>query len=251
MEEWQKPETITLWVAIGIILLLLLLVFIILLVRVMFNKMVKTRVAAANEKWKHQEELFESAIETQEVERKRIAEDLHDDLIGKLLVLQMENQINVKHETSLELIAESINIARRISHDLSPPLIEYSSLQELTSDVLEPWSKVMKVSTLFDVRLDINYSDHFKINFIRILQEVVTNIIKHAEASKIDLRFKQTKSSLTIIIKDDGKGFDLSENVKGLGLTNIETRVKYLKGFYKVKSKKDRGTQNLFVFKMI
>lgn len=250
MEEWQKPETIILWLTVGIVFLLLLLLFIIILIKTMFNKMVQNRIAKASVKWQHQQDLLESTIETQEIERKRIAEDLHDALIGKLIVLQMENQINVKYEPFKVLIEEGINTARRISHDLSPPLIEYTPLIELISDILTPWEKVKSIISNFDVRVEITHTDSFKINLTRILQEVITNIIKHAEAKKIEVRLRQTESSLIIVIEDNGVGFDTQKNIKGLGLTNIETRVKYLKGHYKVKSTKSKGTTNLFFFNM-
>lgn len=250
MEEWQKPETITLWLTVGIVFLLLLLLFIIVLVKTMFNKIVETRIAEASIKWQHQQELLESAIETQEIERKRIAEDLHDALIGKLIVLQMENQINIKHAPFKDLIEESINTARRISHDLSPPLIEYTPLTELVSDILIPWKKVKNIKSNFDVRFEITHTDNFKINLTRILQEVITNIVKHAEANQIEVEYRQTKAKLMIKIKDDGIGFDTAKKAKGLGMTNIETRVKYLKGLYKIKSIQSKGTTNLFYFKL-
>lgn len=250
MEEWQKPETITLWLTVGIVFLLLLLLFIIILVKTMFNKIVETRIAEASIKWQHQQELLESAIETQEIERKRIAEDLHDALIGKLVVLQMENQIYVKHNVFKELIEESINTARRISHDLSPPLIEYTPLTELISDILIPWEKVKDITSNFDVRFEVDHTNTFKINLTRILQEVITNIVKHAEASQIEVEYRQTKSKLMIKIQDNGIGFDTTKKTKGIGMINIETRVKYLKGYYKIKSIKSKGTINLFYFKL-
>ncbi|MCT4581553.1 MAG: ATP-binding protein [Flavobacteriales bacterium] len=250
MEEWEKTETIALWVTLGVLLVLLLLAFIILLVKLMFNKMVKARMTEAKAKLKHQQELFESAIETQEKERKRIAEDIHDALIGKLLVLQMENQINKANGVNSKLLEDSISVARRISHDLSPPLIEYTQLIDLLQEVMEPWKEIKTIDSIVEIRYDVKYSDSFKINLTRILQEVITNIIKHADATKIEFRYRQTKRSLVVQIIDNGVGFDRKQNVKGLGLTNIENRVSYLKGKYHIKSFIGQGTNYLFYFKM-
>ena len=79
MEEWQNPETIVLWIIIAIVFFLLLLTFIVLLVRAFFQKIVKTKLAESKAKLKHQQNLLETAIKTQEKERKRIAADLHDE----------------------------------------------------------------------------------------------------------------------------------------------------------------------------
>ena len=83
----------------------------------------------------------------------------------------------------------------------------------------------------------------------RVIQEVITNIIKHANATEIHFHLKQTENYMALRISDNGKGYDTEKNSKGLGTKNIETRVQYLKGVYKVKSELKKGTSNLFLFK--
>ncbi len=249
MEEWQKPETIALWIAIIIGFLLLLLAFIIVLVRAMFRKIMKTRIAEEQAKLAHQKSLLTTTIETQEKERKRIAADLHDALIGKLTVIKMKNEMAQQDSETVGMLDESITIARRISHDLSPPLLEYTALPDLISDVVDPWKEKVTVTDQYDVRTEDTHTNKFKIQLTRIIQEVLTNISKHAEATHIHIHFRSTDRGVCVLIVDNGKGFNAETNHKGLGLTNIETRVQYLGGKYRMRSKINEGTAALFVFK--
>lgn len=250
MEEWQKPEIITLWIVIIVVFLILLLAFITLLIRSIFIKKIKTKIAESNAKLQHQQVLLETTIKTQEKERKRIAADLHDALIGKLMVLQMSKQVNADEKDTIHLVDECITVARSISHDLSPPLLEYTTLQDLISDLLHPWKEKIIINIKNDIRSDYDYTNEFKIQLIRIIQELITNILKHAEATEIQCVYRQTKKRLILQIKDNGKGYDTKKSEKGLGLNNIETRVQYLKGCYHLKSKVNKGTTALFLFKL-
>ena len=248
MEEWQKSETIVLWLIIAVSFLSLLLVFIIFLSRMMFKKMLIRKTEEAKIKLAHQQHLTNAVIKTQEKERKRIAADLHDALISKLTIIQIKEQAKEENNETAALLSESIGIARGISHDLSPPLMEHTSLEELMEELLHPWKEVVEIVYQLDIREEIDHSNEFKIQFIRIVQEILTNISKHAQASQLQVHLRQTAQKLVFIIADNGVGFPEDLKRKGLGLQNIETRVQYLKGQYKMKSKMNRGTRNIFVF---
>lgn len=249
MEEWQKPETITLWIVIISTFLILLLVCIIALIRAFFQKITKTKIAEATTKLKFQQNLLETTIKTQEKERERIAKDLHDALIGKLTLLKLQQEINHENQEQINLIEESITIARSISHDLSPPLLEYTPLSDLMKDVLDPWKKNIPIQERFDIRENDTHTKKIKIQLTRIAQELLTNITKHAKATTIDFHLRSTSNIISLFVKDNGKGFVVDNQYKGLGLANIETRVQYLNGHYRLKSKIDQGTSFLFLFK--
>lgn len=248
MEEWQKSETIVLWLIIAVSFLSLLLVFIIFLSRMMFKKILSRKAAEAKIKLDHQQHLTNAVIKTQEKERKRIAADLHDALISKLTILQIKEQAKEENEETAALLNESIGIARSISHDLSPPLMEHTSLEELMEELLHPWKQVIKILFRLDIRDELVHSNEFKVQLIRIVQEILTNMSKHAQASQLNVHMRQTKNALVLIIADNGVGFPEDKKRKGLGLKNIETRVQYLKGNHKVKSKANLGTTNIFIF---
>ncbi|WP_430409773.1 sensor histidine kinase [Kordia sp.] len=249
MEAWQKPETIILWIIIVGIFLVVLLTAIIFLVRAIFKKILKAKEKEAKTQLAYQQNLLETTIKTQEIERHRIAADIHDGLIGKLTAIKMEQEIKQQDQKTIDALHESINIARRISHDLSPPLIEFTKLPELIKELLYPWEQHIIINTMYDIREETNDTDDFKVQITRIIQEIITNIVKHANATQMHLHLKQTKNYMALSICDNGKGYDTTKKSKGLGTKNIETRVQYLKGNYKVKSTLGKGTFNILLFK--
>ena len=248
MEEWQKQETVTLWILIAVAFLIVLLTFIVVLVRVMFKKIIRTKAAESKAKLEHQQSLLTATLKTQEIERKRIAADLHDALISKLTVLQLKEQSKEENEESAHLVNECITIARGISHDLSPPLIEYTPLGELVEELLNPWKKHLTVDCRIDNHEEVDHSNDFKIQLTRVIQEIITNMSKHAEAKVLSVYLRQSSNGLALLINDNGKGFAIDTKRKGLGLQNIETRVQYLEGHHKMKSTVGRGTSNIFFF---
>ena len=101
MEAWQNPETITRWIVIVVIFFLVLLAFIIVLVRATFKKIIKTKNAESKAKLEHQQNILKTTISTQEKERKRIAADLHDSLVGKLIIIKLQEAIKNKQDVNL------------------------------------------------------------------------------------------------------------------------------------------------------
>lgn len=249
METWQKPETIILWIIIVALFVIVLLTVIIFLIRAIFKKIIKAKEKEAAIQLDYQKNLLETTIKTQEMERHRIAADIHDGLIGKLTALKMQQEITSKDQKTIEALHESITIARRISHDLSPPLLEFTKLPELIKELLDPWEQHLLITTIFDLRAEVNDTEEFKVQITRLIQEIITNTIKHADATQMYLHLKQTKNYMALCISDNGKGYDVKKNSKGLGTKNIETRVQFLKGVYKVKSTIGKGTSNMFLFK--
>lgn len=249
MEKWQNPEMISKWILIVLLFLSFLITFIVLLVRFIYQKIAAAKIAEAKAKTAYQKDLLRSTITTQEKERKRIANEIHDALIGKLLSIQITAEQGVKPDQNIApLLEESISLARRISHDLSPPLMEICTLEELIQETIAPFRAKFEFKTKFDIRKQLNYTVDFKIQFIRILQESLTNIVKHAKATLIQLHLRQSENHLILKIKDNGKGFDPKNQKKGLGLKNIETRVQYLNGIHRMDSQMEKGCCSLFLF---
>lgn len=249
MEKWQNPEMISKWILVILLFLSFLITFILLLVRFTYRKMVTTKIDEAKAKTAYQKDLLESTIITQEKERKRIASEIHDALMSKLLSIQIKAEQEFKAGQGIAaLIEDSISMARRISHDLSPPLLELCTLKELIQETIAPLHAKFEFTTKFDIRQQLELSVDFKIQLIRILQETLTNIIKHADASLIDLHLRQSKNHIILRIEDNGIGFDSKTDKKGLGLKNIETRVQYLNGNYRINSQIKKGSCSMFLF---
>lgn len=247
MEKWENSGMIAQGIWIVLIFVFILVFSILLLVRENFQRIARVRLEEEKMKLEHHQKLLETNIIVQEQERTRIAADIHDILIGKLTVLKIKNEIAYDQKESDDLIKDSIAMARRISHDLSLPLIEYKNLSDLISELITPWKSIFFINFKRDVRNDVALSENVKIQLTRILQELITNMVKHAEAEKINIHFRHTEKWLFLKVQDDGKGFDLSSNSKGLGLKNIEFRMEFIQGKYKLKSKIGKGTTYIFM----
>lgn len=236
MEKWLDPKTIAVWILVVLAVIAILAVSFVKLVQLNFKRMVENKLKESRLQLEYQKNLLESGIAVQEQERTRIAADLHDSLIGKLTILRLKNQLEYNFEQIDLLLGETIAEARRISHDLSPPMLDAVELNELLEDIIMPWKKYLRVHFYTNIDTATTINQNLKIQIARIVQELITNIHKHSGASDVYIQLKITNTNLTLIVRDNGKGFDYKEAKKGIGLQNIELRMMYLKGAHKIKS---------------
>jgi len=245
MEKWQDPQVLALWIAIVIVLIFTILLFVVKIMHAGYKKMTEANLRQARLEVEHQKKLLETGLLAQEKERTRIAADLHDGLIGKLTVVRMKSQISNAPVDIDILLGESIAEARRISHDLMPPLIDYTPLHELIAQLAEPWKQKIGIEYIADVRTDADVPAQVKIQLIRVVQELITNIIKHAQATYVTITLRHSQENIALCIKDNGQGFDTSVLKQGLGLGSLEMRTQYLNGRYRLTSKPGAGTNVL------
>jgi signal transduction histidine kinase len=243
MEKWQDPQVIALWIAIIVVLVFIILFFVIWILYTGYKRMTEANLREARTALDHQKKLMETSLSVQEDERKRIANDLHDSLIGKLSVVRMKAQLGASATDVEEMLGESIADARRISHDLTPPLIEFSTIEELISNIIEPWKHKLTIDYYTDVRTLTVVSPQVKIQVLRVVQELITNIIKHAHATTITIHLRHTEKMLILRVNDNGRGFDVARLKAGLGLQSLEMRAQYLNAAHRVKSVQGRGTR--------
>ena len=188
-------------------------------------------------------------------ERYRISEDLHDGVLGKIFGARLGlGFLNIKgDETTIEkhkfYIDELQNIEkeiRTISHELKNEILSSKEdFSKIIEDLIEKKTKLDGLDYVFNCSQNIfwdSISDDIKINFYRILQEAIQNIIKYAKASKVEVIIDRDKDQLELLIKDNGIGFDLHDKRKGIGLKNMKSRAKKLNGTLKVNSLKNNGT---------
>lgn len=247
MEKWQDPKVIGLWIAIIIVLIFTILLFVVSTLYSGYKKMTEANLREAKMQLDHQKKLLDTNLQSQENERKRIAGDLHDSLIGKLTVIRMKNQVAYTATEIDELLGESIAEARRISHDLTPPLIEFLSIEELINQLITPWQQKMHISFYSDVRTDEVLSPQIKIQILRVMQELVTNIIKHAHATQVQVHLRHTHKKLILRVNDNGRGFDPTQLKAGIGLQSLELRMQYLNAIHRIKPVNNKGTTALVV----
>ena len=194
-------------------------------------------------KSKHQLDLFQSSIDAMEDERRRVSRDLHDEIGAALSMLRLQvGQLNFTKENpadnteklivgSKQLIDSTIENVRRISNDMLPHGLEEFGLKY----ALEMLCDKVEAASLLTINLDVEtlerLENRLELALYRILQELLNNTIKHAEATEVDIVFTYVGEKLTITYRDNGKGFDIDSLAKrGLGLKNIESRVSMISG---------------------
>ena len=198
-----------------------------------------------------QEQFSQKLLVSQEEERMRISKDLHDG-IGQQLLLIKNKLIAADDQVTKEMVDNTIEEVRNISHDLHP-----FTLQELgiTKAIEHTLTQIDESTTLFISseidNIDNIFSPEEEVNIYRIVQESLSNIIKHAKAEASKVLVKRFTHNVTISIRDNGVGFDFNEkyqDIKSLGLKTLLERTKFLKGQMKVISKKESGTVVEFKF---
>jgi signal transduction histidine kinase len=245
MEKWQDPQVIAFWIAIIIVFIVTLLFFVVKILHAGYKRMTEANLRETRLLLDHQKKLLETNLYAQEKERMRIAGDLHDSLIGKLVVIKMKSQIGASAADIDTMLEESIAEARRISHDLTPPLLDYSRIEELVDDIVRPWKDKFTLGCHTDVRNTQDLPSESKIQILRVMQELFVNINKHAQADTVTVQLRYTDKHFMLIVTDNGKGFDTTQLKKGLGLGNLELRMQYLNAQYKVKSAAGKGTRTI------
>lgn len=248
MAAWKNPENFALWLTIVLVIVIALVSIFILFTRLYFMRIIQEEQKLQATILAHQKQLLEDSILVQERERRRIAADLHDDLIAKLNIALLSLHTTTDIQQSSEMLQKSISLARNISHDLSPPLLEKSSLLELITDFITPLQKTYNTHVYTTEYHEFNINNATKLQIFRITQEIINNILKHAQATKIDIYLRLNAQYIALKIMDNGIGFN-DANIDGLGLKNIALRSQVLGGKFKFKSSKNTGTSFLFLLK--
>jgi signal transduction histidine kinase len=198
-----------------------------------------------------QEKFTQKLLVSQEVERRRISKDLHDGIGQQLLVIKNKLILSGDQETK-ELVDNTIEEVRNISRDLYP-----FALQELgiTKAIEHTLAQIDENTTLFISseidNIDNLFSPEEEVNIYHIVQESLSNILKHAKAEASKVLVKRYSNRIIIYIKDNGVGFDFTkkfQDKKSLGLKTLLERTKFLNGKMKVISKKESGTTIEFKF---
>jgi signal transduction histidine kinase len=195
-------------------------------------------------------------IEGQEKERKRIAEDLHDDLGSVLTTLKLHfenfkvNKTKKKFseeeliDKTEDLLDEAYTKVRSIAHAKNSGVIANQGLLLAIENMAEKVSSSKKLAIdVIDHGLENRLENSLELAIFRIVQELITNIIKHAEAKQATIHLTNHESTLNIMVEDDGKGFDVNNiSKKGMGIHSIDKRIEHLDGTMTIESEINKGT---------
>ncbi|AXT21179.1 tetratricopeptide repeat protein [Flavobacteriaceae bacterium AU392] len=241
------------------------LVVILALVYLVFIQRSKNRkLLFEREQQKANESIYSLMLQQQSIleqgrteERFRISEELHDGILSKLFGTRMglgllskkingDTSVLKKHSDFINQMQEIETEIRDVSHALRNKLL--SSTVDFVA-IIEYYIKGLSELHLFEYKVYANseipwatINDHTKVNLYRILQEALQNMIKHANASRVDVSFYMIDAHLELVIKDDGIGFDVNKQAKGIGLKNIKSRTQNLNGTLDIVSNPDKGT---------
>ncbi|MFI5222081.1 MAG: sensor histidine kinase, partial [Bacteroidia bacterium] len=199
---------------------------------------------------------FAAIIDAQEKERQRIATDLHDGLVQTLTTIsyKIKSEIYSNREQESEknlneiraLIDESIDETRNIAYSIIPPLLKEFGLIPALNSLCEQFKTHFNINAILQVyELKERLGEKLELTLYRITQEALNNVIKYAKASNVWIQLIRHPASIVLIIEDDGKGFDTTNqpSIKGLGLVNIEERTKAFKGNVSINSSPEQGTE--------
>lgn len=204
---------------------------------------------------------LQSMINGQETERTRIAKDLHDGLGGLFSTIKMYFS-SLQHERreleeeplfkkSFELIHNASEEVRRIAHNMMPEVLLKIGLVQATRELCASISagKLLNVS-FQSYGMDQRLNASTEIMLYRILQELLNNIMKHAQATEAIIQFNREGNRLSITVEDNGKGFNLTREDEGnhSGLSSVQSRVQYLNGKLSIDSQQEMGTTVLMDF---
>lgn len=196
---------------------------------------------------RQKQEIFRVTISTQEEERKRIAESLHNG-IGQLLYAVKINLTHLKStpndsaftmakKTTEQLLGEAIKESRRISHELTPTILEDFGLAEAVRDLCKQFNSDIHLKCNLKI-LDRNIDKYIEVSVYRIIQELVINMVKHAQATEASVHIDQDKGYINVIVKDNGIGLNAKMvEERGIGLKTILNKVRLLNGQINIESK--------------
>jgi signal transduction histidine kinase len=205
------------------------------------------------EQIRYQKELTYAVIQSQEAERKRIGQDLHDDVGSalsnlKLYTIQLQEgrpealATYKAFRTQVDVIIDKV---RAISHVLSPAELEMFGLEESIEELCLMIHQSGAVEVTFDNRAqeDLQRMPYERaLSVYRVLQELFSNTVKHAGATRVSVSFHREGDQLTCTYKDNGKGLDPgAKKGSGIGMRNIESRLGMIGATYRLQDPGEKG----------
>lgn len=201
----------------------------------------------AKRKQRAQENFTKDILKTQENERARIAGELHDSIGQKLLMIK-NSFANKQPENAEEitLVGETIREVREMSHNLHPFQFEKLGLIQSLKNMIETFQKNSNVFYSEDINMEeSNLQKEKEIYVFRMLQECLTNVEKHANATACNLSVTENRKELIFQLKDNGNGFKVSDNnnsADGLGMRTLRERAHFIGASLTIDSYPDKGT---------
>ncbi len=204
----------------------------------------------------HQEAMLRAVLDTQEQERSRISKDIHDGL-GQILsaakltlrstITEMQNTLSEaeadKAQYGITLLDMAVEEARSISREIMPSALMNFGLTAALEELFKTISAVASFKVQYYCHITTTIEKNSEIHIYRITQEMLNNIIKHAQATEVAVNIIEEDEFLTLMVEDNGVGFDLGKEMKKstMGLKNIMNRANYLAAGINIDTRTGRG----------
>jgi PAS domain S-box-containing protein len=199
--------------------------------------------------------LTAQTIAAQEEERRSVSRELHDEAGQALIAIKfdlatIQNELPKKDALRRQRLSELMKIIdqtmlhiRALAHSLRPPVLEVGGIDLSLQDYCQELAERTKIQVYYKGREIPGIPDEIGISLYRFVQEAMTNILKHAQASQVKVQLMYKKKEISISVSDDGRGIDDTAPPGGLGLLGIRERLDLLGGRLEIHSRKGRGTK--------
>lgn len=242
----------------SVIIILLFMGVMFLLALVYFNAR-KRKMLAEKKRMEsaYTEELLKTKLEIQEETFRTISQEIHDNIGQNLTLLKLtivtvdpqnSEQVTQSLDSCKQMVSNAIKDVRNLAHSLNPDFLDHIGLPGAIKQQLEQLEKTNSYTTSFEVSgYPEKQPSQKELVLLRVVQELLNNTLKHAEATTVAIHLHYEEALLTISVSDNGKGFDMGNmpagTTKGIGLLNIQNRVKMIGGKLTLTSAPGKGTR--------
>jgi len=194
--------------------------------------------------------VIQATLYGQEMEKSELGKELHDNVNQMLGAAKLYLDVALTEKEMAEdyikkgrdIISDAIEEIRGLTKALVGPSAREISLVESVKDLVDTFKHKKNINILFTIKdISENLAPNLKLMLFRIVQEQLTNILKHAYAGNVKISIESTAGEITLTIQDDGIGFNPKSKKKGIGLTNIMSRARLFDGHVDIKSSPRKG----------
>jgi PAS domain S-box-containing protein len=221
-----------------------------------YFKNINERKRLERELLEQQRDVTSAVVAAQEQERSMISQELHDNVNQLLTSAKLfaslgrdgVGDVTEMMGRSITLVQTAIDEIRKLSKRLSISFASTTALEDTIKELIETVAASNQLPITFHTELlsSLSGNEKIKLAVYRILQEHLTNVVKHAQAKHVEVTLRQSQEKLTLVVVDDGNGFDTAQKSEGIGLRNMRSRAESLMGIFCVDSQPGEGS-SLFV----
>lgn len=203
--------------------------------------------------------IINATIDGKESERKQIAETLHDNVSALLSSAnlhlqatkkQFKGELPIELQKTQQIILEASQQIRDLSHNLVSSVLLKFGLAYAVKDIAQKYSNSDIKIHLANGHIN-RYTQDIEIKIFNIIQELINNVLKHSKAKNTYIVLEEVNNILSIVVKDDGVGFNNDKTKSGIGLNQIQARIEVMEGQFNLESTKQKGTKISIILPII